>query len=184
MDETPDFADGALNLDGGGEKKFILDACCSNRQMWFNKQHPNTIYIDNRKEPKGFISFSPNVDIQPDKIMDFRDLKFDNKSFKLIAWDPPHIVSNCKTGAIVKKYGALNPLTWEADLKQGFNELWRVLDDYGLLIFKWSICKIPIKNILALFHTQPLFGHTTGSKNTTRWMTFMKIPEESHDKPR
>lgn len=30
--------------------KFILDACCGPKAMWYNKNHPNAIYIDNRYE--------------------------------------------------------------------------------------------------------------------------------------
>lgn len=69
--------------------KFILDACCSARMMWFDKTHPNTVYIDIRKEEKGFRKHRPNNEIKPDYQMDFRDLQFPDKSFKLIAWDPP-----------------------------------------------------------------------------------------------
>ena len=28
---------------------------------------------------------------------------------------------------------------------------------------------------------EPLFGHRSGKHNNTHWMTFMKIPEDSHD---
>ena len=35
------------------ENKFILDACCGCRMMWNNKQHPNVLYMDIRKEEKG-----------------------------------------------------------------------------------------------------------------------------------
>jgi len=38
-------------------KKFILDACCSVKAMWYNKKHPNTVYIDIRKEPSGFLGY-------------------------------------------------------------------------------------------------------------------------------
>jgi hypothetical protein len=69
--------------------KFILDACCSGRMMWFDKKHPNAIYIDIREEEKGLSSRRPEFCVKPDMIMDFRDLKFPDKSFKLIAWDPP-----------------------------------------------------------------------------------------------
>ena len=48
------------------KNKFILDACCGGRMMWFDKQHPNAIYIDFRKENKGFIEAVPNFEVNPD----------------------------------------------------------------------------------------------------------------------
>lgn len=33
-----------------GTQKLILDATCANRSIWFNKNHPNALYMDVRKE--------------------------------------------------------------------------------------------------------------------------------------
>jgi len=33
--------------------KFILDACCGGRMFWFDKHHPNALYIDNRSVKAG-----------------------------------------------------------------------------------------------------------------------------------
>ena len=122
--------------------KFILDACCGGRMMWFNKKHPNTIYIDKRKEKKGFISEQPNSEINPDIIMNFKNLKFPDKTFKLVVWDPPHSLTFLDTSIMKKKFGGLNPETWPYTIKKGFNECWRVLEDYGILIFKWNDMEI------------------------------------------
>jgi len=159
-----------------GREKFILDACCSGRTMWFDKNHKNAVYIDIRKEAKGLCVERPNFCVDPDIQMDFRDLKFPDMRFKLIAWDPPHLLNLGVNSIMRKKYGCLDAWNWQTDLRQGFLELWRVLEDYGVLIFKWNIQQIPIKKVLRLFPETPLFGHTTGSKSQTRWMTFMKIP--------
>ena len=51
--------------------KFILDACCSVKAMWYNKTHPNAVYIDIREEPSGFMK-GRRESIKPDYIMDFR----------------------------------------------------------------------------------------------------------------
>jgi hypothetical protein len=32
--------------------KFILDACCGCRMFWFNKKHPNAIFIDRRERER------------------------------------------------------------------------------------------------------------------------------------
>ena len=158
-------------------KPFILDACCGNRMFWFDKHQPNTIFVDIRIKEKGLIKSRPNFDVQPDKIMDFRDLKFLDKSFKLVVWDPPHMKTLNETSIMAKKYGCLNAQTWQWDLKKGFKECWRVLDDFGILIFKWCETEISTKEVLALFPETPLFGHPIGSKSNTQWFCFMKIPK-------
>ena len=55
-----------LETQEGGSVKFILDPTCASRSIWFNKNHPNAIYTDIRKEEKGFIKDRPNFEITPD----------------------------------------------------------------------------------------------------------------------
>lgn len=163
------------------DDKYILDACCSVRGMWLNKNHPNVVYIDIRKEQKGFIDHkaTKNYEINPDYIMDFRDMTFEDKAFKLVVFDPPHLSTLSETSIFAKKFGCLNAMSWQADIKAGFNECWRVLEDYGTLIFKWSDVEISYKEVLKLAPTAPLFYNITNSSNTskTMWFCFMKIPE-------
>jgi hypothetical protein len=159
------------------EKKFILDPCCGGRHFWFNKRHPNVIYTDIRLVEKGVSKHRPNFEVKPDKIMDFKKIEYPNSSFKLIVFDPPHLIKASEKAEMRLKYGVLG-LQWKDDLKLGFLECWRVLEDYGILIFKWNEAQIKLKEILELFPVIPLFGHTTGSKSTTHWLCFMKIPKE------
>ncbi len=166
------------------KNKFILDACCGGRMMWFDKKHPNTLYIDFRKENKGLIKQIPNFEVNPDIIMDFRKLDFPDKTFKLVVWDPPHGISFTKTSIMAKKFGCLNAETWQSDLKRGFKEIWRVLTDYGVLVFKWNDTDIPYKKVLAQFSENPLFYNiTAGPKvlktkgNRSYWFCFMRIPK-------
>ncbi len=143
--------------------------------FWFNKHHPSAIYIDFRKERKGLVKERPNFEVQPDEIMDFRALEYPDNSFKLVVFDPPHLKTLTKTSMLRKKYGCLNAETWQADLRKGFKECWRVLDNLGVLIFKWNESEISLKKVLKLFPQKPLFGHPTNTKNTTHWCCFMKI---------
>ena len=159
--------------------KAILDACCGGREMWFNKHHDAALYIDIRKEGPGIRKERPSFEVNPDVIMDFRAMDFPDKTFKLVVWDPPHLATLGATSIYRKKYGCLNAQTWQSDLSKGFSECWRVLDDYGVLIFKWCDQEIPLKKLLELFGQQPLFGHNTGSNSKTYWVTFMKFPEPS-----
>lgn len=165
------------------EDKFILDVCCGGKAFWFNKMHPNVIYQDIRKEEKGFLKTRLNYEVKPDIINDFRDMKnFCDKRFKLIIFDPPHMLTGkAGTGFMCQKYGSLNKKTWKEDLKKGFDECWRVLEDYGILIFKWSSVSIKLGEVLKIFDKQPLFGHPTGKNGNTMWFCFMKIPEVNYD---
>jgi len=160
------------------EQKLILDACCGPKMMWFNKNHPNTIYIDQRKCEKGYNPNRYNREINPDAIMDFRDLKFPNKSFKLVVMDPPHLNQAGEKMIMRIDFGMWNKQTWKEDLKKGFDECWRVLDDFGVLIFKWNETQIKKKEVLQVLERQPLFGHPVQSKIPTHWFCFMKIPSE------
>lgn len=159
------------------EEKFILDACCGSRMFWWNKNHPNTIFCDIRSYDKGFIDNRPNRELKPDKIMDFKNMDFKDKKFKLVIFDPPHLIGKPDGCRMTKTYGSLNKDTWKKDIKQGFNECWRVLEDYGILIFKWNESSIKRKEVLEIINEQPLIGHPNGSKIPTHWFVFMKIPK-------
>ncbi|MHB8035870.1 hypothetical protein [Clostridium botulinum] len=56
-------------------------------------------------------------------------------------------------------------------LRQGFNECMRVLDKYGILIFKWNEEQIKIKDILKVIDYKPLLGN---KRAKTHWLVFMK----------
>lgn len=157
--------------------KIILDAACGGRCFWFNKNHPNAIYIDNRIREKGHSDDRFNHCIKPDIKADFKDLPFPDKRFKLVVFDPPHLIGQPDACRMLKKYGNLNKETWKEDLKKGFDECWRVLEDNGILIFKWNEASIKKKEILEVLGKEPLFGHNVQSKIPTHWFCFMKIPQ-------
>jgi len=164
------------------EDKFILDACCGTRMMWSNKNHPNAIYMDIRQEEKGFIKERPLLEVNPDIIADFTNLpeEIKQKKFKLILWDVPHFKARNLTGIMLKKFGGLHPETWQSDIKKGFKELWSVLEDYGILLFKFSDYHIKFDKVLKLIPEKPLFFNkmSSGGKTDTKWFCFMKIPKE------
>lgn len=159
--------------------KFILDACCGLKEMWFDKKHPNTIYTDIRE---GKFDFNgKEITISPDLKGDFRKLPFEDRSFKLVVLDPPHLKNMAATSVFQVKWGKLHAETWQGNLKKALKECLRVLEDYGLLIFKWNDHDIKTKRILPLFPMEPLFAQKThysrDGKTTTAWYCFMKIPE-------
>jgi len=157
--------------------KKILDACCGGKHFWFNKNNPNVLFMDIRKETKGSIKQQPNWECNPDIIGDFRKTDFENNQFKHICWDIPHKLKEDK-GLITKKYGYLGE-NWREDLTKGFNELWRILDDYGTLCLKFADLDISIKELLALFSEKPLYGTITKKGvNNSYWFVFVKIKKE------
>jgi len=63
---------------------------------------------------------------------------------------------------------------WKTELSMGFSECFRVLEPYGVLIFKWAETQLKLKTVLALTDQKPLFGHRRGK---TFWVAFMKFPK-------
>lgn len=142
--------------------------------FWFNKKHPETLYIDNRVMPPKKQTNGATVEVAPDIVMDFRKLDLPNASFSLVVFDPPHILKRAgKNSWMKEKYGELDRKTWKDDLRIGFAELFRVLRPNGVLIFKWSEFDIPVREVLALTPVAPLFGHRSGKMAKTHWITFM-----------
>lgn len=109
--------------------------------------------------------------------MDFTNLPFNDESFRLVVFDPPHLMHAGKNSWLAKKYGRLGN-DWRTDIKKGFAECFRVLEDSGILIFKWNENQISVREILSLTDEKPLFGHVTRkhkeNQTSTHWFTFIK----------
>ena len=157
------------------KNKKILDACCGSRMFWFNKKHPDVLYIDNRVMAPVKQTNGATIEVRPDIVMDFRKLDLPDASFSLVVFDPPHILKRGgKNSWMKQKYGELDKITWRQDLKLGFAELFRVLKQDGVLIFKWNESDILVREVLALTPIRPLFGHRSGKAAKTLWIAFMK----------
>lgn len=159
-------------------EKTILDACCGGKMCWFDKQNPHVLYVDNRVAEKGHISLRPNHEVKPDQVVDFRAMPYPDGSFRLVLFDPPHSRRNGKTSWMGAKYGTLNKETWQEDIRAGAKECFRVLEDRGVLVFKWASSDIPLREVLKLFPVPPLFGHTSNKHGSTHWLCFMKMNEK------
>lgn len=158
--------------------KLILDACCGSRMFWFQKEQPNTLYVDQRIVKPTIVGKGVNArkfKVEPGRVMDFRKLDLPDETFRLVVFDPPHLFAG-KTSYMGIKYGTLNKDNWQEDLKKGFAECFRVLKAEGVLIFKWNEWDVPIKDVLALTPVKPLFGNRSGKRSKTHWITFMKLP--------
>ena len=155
----------------------ILDACCGSRMFWFDRENPNVTFMDNR-ELEDTLCDGRKLAIKPDIVGDFRNMPYSNDTFNLVVFDPPHLLKVGENAWLAKKYGKLNRDTWQEDLKQGFQECFRVLKPDGVLIFKWNETDIAVSEILKLTTYEPLFGHKSGKLNKTHWLCFIKAGEQ------
>ena len=167
--------------------KKILDVTCGDRTIWFQKNEPHTIYCDKRREEwEGDFGKTLRKDgkqkhrhlvIDPDVLCDFTALPFDDCSFSLVVFDPPHIENLSEASWMGKSYGSLDG-NWRPMIKKGFQECMRVLKPDGVLVFKWSDISVSTREILDVIGQEPLFGHRSGKKMNTHWMCFMKFGED------
>lgn len=162
----------------------ILDPCCGSRMMWFDRQRPDVVFGDRRSETltvtdrsHGRADGTRTLQIDPDVLLDFRALPFSDNTFRLIAFDPPHLVRAGPKSWLAAKYGKLGR-DWREDLSAGFAECFRVLEIGGVLVFKWNETQVKLREVLALTPHQPLFGNTSGRKAGTHWLVFMKPAED------
>ncbi|MBX8534589.1 class I SAM-dependent methyltransferase [Pseudomonas cichorii] len=150
----------------------VLDPCSASRMMWFDKQDQRALFGDIRDE-EHVLCDGRVLKVEPNVIMDFRSLPFDDGTFKLVVFDPPHLRHAGVDSWLRSKYGVLTD-NWRDDIAKGFSECFRVLASDGVLIFKWAEDQIKVREILALTDEKPLFGHKSGKREKTHWVTFMK----------
>ena len=155
--------------------KRVLDVCCGSRMFWFDKQNKDVLFVDKRKEVLTAKDREKirTIEINPDIIADFTELPFNDNSFNMVVFDPPHLKTLGETSWMAKKYGKL-PNNWKEVISKGFDECMRVLKPNGTLIFKWNESEIKSSEVLEIIPYKPLFGHTTGRQAKTIWMAFMK----------
>lgn len=152
--------------------KKILDACCGSRMFWFDKSNPNVDFCDIR-EYEDILCDGRTLKISPDIVADFRNLPFEDNSYYLVVFDPPHLKNIGKNSWMAKKYGKLEE-DWENTIKDGFDECMRVLKPNGILIFKWNETDFSVSKIIEVIGCIPLFGHKSGKREKTHWLCFMK----------
>ncbi len=148
----------------------ILDVCCGSRMFWYDKQEDHTTYMDIRRHheelPTGHV-----IDVDPDVQADFRHIPFDDNTFDLVVFDPPHLIHAGPNSWLAKKYGKLDKESWPKDLKRGFNECTRVLKQNGVLLFKWNETQIKFIDVIKVFGQRPILGD---KRSKTRWSVFLK----------
>ena len=160
----------------------ILDATCGLKQMWFQKDDPETIYLDMRHSAIQYTEkqFNRRPDyrkriINPTIQADNRYCPFKDDVFDVILFDPPHMITNVESSELQHTYSILNPITWTKEMSSSIKELFRVLKPKGIFIFKWAENSATIKEALKLFPCEPLFGSNPQNPNhKTWWIIFRK----------
>ncbi len=147
----------------------VLDATCGSRMIWFDKQNPDVLYMDNR-QLSDILCDGRTLNVNPDVIADFRDMSFADNTFYLVVFDPPHLLKAGESSWLAKKYGVLEA-TWQEDIRRGFDECIRVLKPNGTLVFKWNEEQIKLGELLKVIPQKPLFGNR---RSKTHWLVFMK----------
>ncbi len=152
--------------------KPVLDVCCGSKMFWFDNNNPLTVFSDVR-EIETTLCDQRSFIVKPDVLNDFTDLKFENESFKMVVFDPPHLETAGDKSWQAIKYGKLGD-NWRDDIRKAFSECFRVLEPNGVLIFKWNETQIKVSELLSLSPYKPMFGHISGKRANTHWITFMK----------
>lgn len=147
----------------------ILDACCGSKMFWFNREYKDAVYMDNRIENTTLCDGRKLI-VKPDVIADFRKMPFEDESFYLVVFDPPHLLNVGDKSFLALKYGRLEQ-TWQEDVKQGLAECWRVLKENGTLVFKWNEEQITLPMVKDLLPCAPIIGQRRGK---TIWLIFFK----------
>ena len=155
----------------------VLDACCGSRMFWFDRKDTRCLYVDKRRERCLVADCSMKngereIVVDPDIQADFTALPFEDATFTLVVFDPPHTFAG-PNGWTRKKYGTLSA-GWMEDIRHGFAECFRVLCPLGTLIFKWSEHRVPVSTVLGLTPELPLFGQRCGTTAKTHWIVFLK----------
>lgn len=92
--------------------KKILDACCGSRMFWFDKNNPDVLFTDNR-ELETTLCDGRKLVIKPDETIDFRNMPYEDNTFKLVVFDPPHLIHAGETSWLRAKYGVLPKDNWK-----------------------------------------------------------------------
>ena len=120
------------------KEQIILDACCGSRMFHFDKNNKKVVFMDNR-DFEDTLCDGRQLKVHPDIIADFRNIPFEDNTFSLVIFDPPHLLKVGQNSWLCKKYGKLDK-TWPVNIKKGFLSLNGDLEDFSICIF--SLCAL------------------------------------------
>ena len=127
--------------------------------FYFDKENPEVLFADNR-ELQTTLCDGRSLLIKPDVNMDFRNMPYPDNTFKIVVFDPPHLLHAGARSWLAQKYGIL-PKEWKVYLKAGFQECMRVLETNGILVFKWNDDQIQFSEVLKVFKKKAIARRPT-----------------------
>ena len=77
----------------------ILDTCCGGKMFYFDKHDDRVLFQDIRKM-KTTLCDGRYFEVNPDVQADFTDMPYPDNSFRMVVFDPPHLlrsIENCRT---------------------------------------------------------------------------------------
>lgn len=152
-------------------EKYILDAACGSRLFYYDRKNKHVLYMDERNG-NYLRSDGNDIEVRPDVCASFEAIPFPSESFRVVVFDPPHLLTCGDNSDLFKKYGRLEKDTWPQVIRAGFKECFRVLEKHGMLLFKWNEHDIKLPVILELCPYRPLLGTRTHTQ--THFLTFLK----------
>ena len=98
------------------------------------KENPLILFADIRDEEHTLCD-GRSLKVHPDIVSDFTDMPFLDKSFKLVVFDPPHLLKVGQNSWLAKKYGKL-PEDWPRVIKK--KELMNAFEYLKITAFSFS----------------------------------------------
>lgn len=75
--------------------------------FWFDKTNEDAVFMDRRNFAEK-LSDGRTLEVRPDIVGDFRSMPFEDESFYLVVFDPPHLIKAGDKSWLAKKYGKLD----------------------------------------------------------------------------
>lgn len=91
--------------------KPILDACCGGKMFYYDKNDERVLFQDIRNISTHLCD-GRLFEVKPDVQADFTNMPYEDKTFSMVVFDPPHLVySRGKKSKMVDIYGTLSDKT-------------------------------------------------------------------------
>jgi hypothetical protein len=154
----------------------IIDLSAGNRAVWFDKRHPDAIYVDIRPE------------VAPDIIADSRALPAEvGADFDLVVFDPPHKNNGANFG-MARSYGRFGHEHIRSTIKGTASEAYRITRDGALMALKWNDHALKLTTVLSMLapYWEPLFGHGVSPQqraSKTSWVMLRRASVALPDQP-
>jgi hypothetical protein len=138
----------------------ILDMSAGYRAIWFNRLHPDTVFVDIRPQ------------VSPTVIANTEILPFPNNVFDLVVFDPPHVV-NGRGSKMGETYGSFLADEIKQTIQKSSAEAYRCSTGNALMAFKWNDHDVRLGRLIDLMEGwEPLFGHQVATRHKHRSSTY------------